>query len=321
MPFTVLMTAPTLAPAGRDVLDQAGCRTLFAAGGVPDMERLLATEPVDAVISRTLSISAEAMASCRTLRVISRHGVGLNNVDLLAATRLGIPILVARGANARSVAELAVGLMLAVARDIAVHNAAVRAGCPWDRSRIGMQLSGRRLGLVGLGAIGRLVARTARALGMSVAAFDPAAAPEPGVEPFQSLDALLARSDVLSLHVPLTPATRRLIGARELGLLPPGAMLVNTARGELIDEPALAQALIRGHLAGAGLDTLDKEPPAPDNPLLGIASVVLTPHIGATTREATAAVAAMAAANALAVLRGEPVDPSLCANPETLLPR
>ncbi len=302
MPPTVFVTDTTLSPAGRRVLDQAGCRVLFMtrAGSVEEVEAVLAREPVDAVISRTVDLPAGAIAACPTLKVVSKHGVGVSNIDVPACTSRGIPVMVTPGANARSVAELALGLMLAAARGIAHMDAEMRAG-RWTRLRTGIELRGRTLGLVGYGQVARLVAAYGSALGMRVLAYDPHVRPAPGdaTEMRSDLEGLLRASDVLSLHVPLTPATRALIGAEQLALLPEGAILVNTARGEVVDETALADALAHGRLHAAGLDTLAVEPMTRDNPLRRLPNVVLTPHVGASTQAALAAMAQGAARNVL----------------------
>lgn len=312
----VLMTASKLARPGAEMLATAGCelRLLATADPAAEMARVLASEPVSAIISRTLPVDERHIASCPSLRVISRHGVGYNNVNVAAATARGIPVTIADGANGQSVAELAIGLMLAVARRIPALDAGVRAR-GWDRTGVGRQLAGRRLGLVAYGRIGRAVAGMARGIGMEVSAFDPHSELEAGVVRAASLDELLAAADVLSLHAPLTPETRGLIGAAELARLPAGAIVVNTSRGELIDEAALAAALAAGHVAGAGLDTLADEPPGPGNPLLGDPRVVLTPHVGGSTDAALDAVAVSAARNVLDVLEGRGPDPRLLVNP------
>jgi D-3-phosphoglycerate dehydrogenase len=322
MPTTILVTVPTLAPAGLEHLEAEGCRVIFTSkgGGVPEMLRHLAQEKVEGVISRTLPFGAEAFAAAGpSLKVVSRHGVGFDNVDVAAATERGIPVLIAPAGNGQSVAELALALMLAAARQVAAQDAAVRAG-KWDRGGHGLQLSGRTLGLVGLGGIGKAVARGARALGMRVIAYDPVAKPEPGlaVEMVASLAALLPRSHFLSLHVPLTDKTRGMIGAAELAALPRGAVLVNTARGGLVDENALVAALSSGQLFGAGLDTFASEPMPSDHPLCARPDVVMTMHTGGSTDAALDATARMAAQHALAIIHGRPIDRAVCVNPQTL---
>lgn len=313
---TILVTTPKLAPEGHALLIGAGARVLYVGAQDPagDLRRMLATEAVDGVISRTLPLPADLIALAPQLKAISRHGVGFDNVDIQAAADRGIPVSIAAGTNAQSVAELAIALMFSVARNVGPLDQAIRQG-GWPRAGAGLQLCGRRLGLVGYGRIARLVAGMARMIGMEIRTFDPALPTDP-VDAIRvtSLAELLRESDVVSLHCPLIPATRNLIDATALALLPKGAIVINTARGGLIDETALAVALAEGRLAGAGLDTLAQEPPAADNPLLSRPEVVLTPHIGGGTDAALAGTAVSAAENLLAMLDGRPVDPALIVN-------
>ena len=318
MTFEVFVTAPTLAPAGRAVLERHGCVLTFLGGA--EVEALMASRRFDAVISRTAELSASAIAACPSLKVISKHGVGVSNIAVEAATQRGIPVYVTPGANAQSVAELTLGLMLAAARRIAHLDHELREG-RWTRAQDGLQLAGRRLGLLGFGQVGQRVARVAQALGMQVHAHDPllqGASPVPGVALHPTLDALLRESDVLSLHVPLTKSTRGLIDARAFDLLPTGALLVNTARGEVVDEPELITRLRDGRLAGAGLDTMTSEPLPAGHPLAQLPNVVLTPHVGGSTAAALDAMAEGAARNVLGFLNGERPDPRSCVNPEVL---
>ena len=216
------------------------------------------------------------------LRVVVKYGSGMDNIDVATAERRGVRVSSTPGANARSVAELAVALLLALARNVATHDRGVRQGS-WKR-RTGVELVGKRLGIVGYGAIGREVAEIARGgVGMEVVAHDPLVA-EAAV-PLLPLDEVLATSDALSLHLPLTDETRGLIGASELAAMKPTAFLVNTARGGLVDEVALADALQSGQLAGAALDGFEEEPLGV-SPLRALDNVVLSPHAGAATREA-----------------------------------
>jgi len=322
-PLTVFVTAPRLAPAGLQRLQAAHCRVLYLqdGGGEAEVAAVLARESVDAVISRTATLSAAAIAACPTLKVISKHGVGVSNIDVAAASQRGIPVYVTPGANAQSVAEMTLGLMFAAARRIAWMDAELRAG-RWSRAQDGLELSGRTLGLLGFGQVGQRVARVALALGMQVVAFDPACAPGPGtvagVRMLGSVDELLPLSDVLSLHVPLNARTRHLLDAGRIAQLPRGALLVNTARGEVVDEAALIDALRSGRLAAAGLDTMAEEPLPAGHALAALDNVVLTPHVGGSTPAALAAMADMAAANVLGWLQGSPADPSHCVNPEVL---
>jgi D-3-phosphoglycerate dehydrogenase len=322
MSFTIFITAKTLAPPGLERLMHAGCKLLFMerANSSEEVHSILQTHAVDGIISRSVDLSGNAIRACPTLKVISKHGVGVNNIDVEAATQCNIPVYVTLSANSQSVAELTVGLMLAGARRISLLDRELHEG-RWSRLQDGLQLAGRRLGLLGFGQIGQRVARVCLALGMRVLAFDPilkGANPIPAVSVASSMDDLLKQSDVLSLHVPLTARTRKLIGAAELSLLPAQAILINTARGEVVDEAALVAALKNGRLFAAGLDTFAEEPLPPDSPLANIPNVILTPHTGAATSAALDAMAEGAAANVLGFLLGDQVDAAYCINPEVL---
>lgn len=322
MTYTILVTAERLAPAGLDMLKQRGCRTLFVSARqeVADIERLMADEPIDAVISRTFELSEKSITACPTLKVISKHGVGVSNINVAAASARGIAVYVTPGANAQSVCEMTLGLMFAAARKVSWMDSEIRAG-RWSRAQDGLELHGRTLGLVGFGQVARKVATVCQALGMPVRVFDPFLSADSdllGAVAVNSLAALLSESHVLSLHVPLTTQTRNLIGAAELAMLPQGALLINTARGEVVDEAALVAALRSGQLYAAGLDTMAVEPLPSDSPLLDLDNVVLTPHVGGSTPAALAAMARDAAINVLDFLDGKPVPRSACVNADLL---
>lgn len=317
--FTVLVTWDHFAEPGLGMLRAAGCEVLFLgpAKNKAELDACLATRKIDGLVSRTVELDAAALRSCPSLRVVSKHGVGVNNIDVAAATELGIPVTSTPGANSQSVAELTVGLIIAAARRIPWLVDEVRHG-RWSRVQDGYQLSGQTLGLVGLGQVGRRVAAVAAALGMDVVAYDPVLAGDPaadGVRRLPRLADLLRVADVLSLHVPLTADTRGMIGADEIALLPHGALVVNTSRGEVLDESALAEGLRTGRLRAAALDTLAVEPVRPDDPLLALDNVFVTPHVGGSTTASVAAVGSAAATNLLAVLRGETVDRRRQVNP------
>lgn len=255
---------------------------------------------VTGVLLRTATFGRAEIEAAPRLRVIARHGVGVDTVDLVAASEGGVPVTIAAEANAQAVAEHVFALLLAVTRQVVAADDAVRAGA-WTTARpalVGSELSGRRLGLLGCGRIGRRVARIAHAFGMSVRVCDPAVddaeAVTLGVQPV-SRDVLLATSDVLSLHLPLTPETRGIVDAAAIAALPRGAILVNTARGALVDEDALVRALESGQLGGAGLDVVAEEPLLPRDPLACAPGLVLSPHIGGQTAESLRRVALQAA--------------------------
>ena len=243
----------------------------------------------DALIVRSATqVDERLISAAPRLRVIARAGTGVDNVDVQAATDRGIVVMNAPGANSVSVAEHAFALMLAMSRSIGAADAAMKRGV-WDKKRLtGAELRGKTLGVVGLGRIGQEVTNRARAFGMQVVAHDPfiseQVAATMGAE-LLTLDELCARADYITLHLPATAETRQLFDARRLASCKPGVRIINTARGELIDEAALAEAITRGHVAGAGLDVFMQEPP-PDQALTGLPQVVATPHIAASTVEA-----------------------------------
>lgn len=260
----------------------------------------------DAYIAGVDYITADVIeAMPASVRVISRYGVGVDRVDLAAAKRRGIPVTNTPGANSTAVCELAFALMLAAARNLPQLHQAVTDGA-WPRSE-GVELAGKTLGIVGLGAIGKRLALRAKAFEMQVLAYDPyfdtafAAANDVTAA---DLDTLFTQSDVISLHVPLNDATRHMVDKTRIAAMRDGAILINTARGGLIDEAAAAQAIISGKLGGLGLDAFEQEP-LKDSPLKGLPRVIFTPHTGAHTREAVAQMGLMSVKNAIAILSGE----------------
>lgn len=250
-------------------------------------------------------ITENVLEKAPELKVISRYGVGYDRVDLHAAAKHGIVVANTPGANSRAVAELAFGMILSLVRKIPYLNQCTLQG-DWIRST-GTELYGKQLGLIGLGAIGKIVAGYGKAFGMKVAAYDPIIdrlfCEKEGIQEV-SLEELLRKSDVISLHVPLLPETYHLIDKTSLRMVKPQAVIVNTARGGLLDEAAVAAALEEGNLAGVGLDAFEKEPPK-NSPLFGRQDVVVTPHTGAHTQEATDKMALLAVENLMAVLEGK----------------
>ena len=274
----------------------------------------------DAVTIRDAPLPEQVLRAAPHLRVISRHGVGVDNIPIEYCTSRRLPVAVVGGVNTIAVAEHTMFLMLAAARSGTQLDRAVRSGDFSARSRItGVELKDRILLLVGFGRIGQEVAARAAAFGMRIVVFDPYVEPTkwPHVEFVPALAQGLAVASVLSLHVPLTAATRNLIGGRELALLPRGAIVINTARGGLLDEAALLEALRSGHVRAAGLDTFAEEPLPPGHPLLTTENVVLTPHAAALTEETLLAMGLVTARNALDGLDGK-LDPTLVVNPSVL---
>lgn len=261
----------------------------------------------DALIVRSqVQADAEVIAAGTKLQVIGRAGVGVDNVDLEAATRAGITVVNAPTGNTIAAAEHTIALLLGLARKVAAADASVRRG-EWKRSQFqGVELRGRTLGIIGLGKIGMAIADRARAFEMRLLGMDPYVSAEQaalhGVE-LVDLDGLLAESDAITVHVPLSRATRGLIGPKAIAKLRPGAFVLNVARGGIVDEAAVAEALHAGHLGGAGIDVFESEPPI-GSPLLEAPNTLLTPHLGASTAEAQVLVAEEVADQVLDVLAG-----------------
>lgn len=279
-----------------DRLDPAAVARMRAAGlevvertGLKEPELIGALDGCEGIVIRgATKVTAAVLAGCPALRVVVRAGTGLDNVDVAAAQERGVTVANTPVANAVAVAELAFGLMLALERHLVPASNDLRRG-HWEKTKyMGRELAGRTLGLFGFGRIGREVALRARAFAMEVIACDPVLPQWPAgyewVQPV-TLDELMSGSDVLSLHVPLTPETRGRLGARELALMRPDAILVNCSRGGVVDEAALLAALAGGALRGAALDVFATEPPG-EHPLLSLPNVLATPHLGASTMEA-----------------------------------
>lgn len=275
----------------------------------------------DAMVIRTQPLTAPVIAGAVRLKFVSRHGVGYDGVDMEALTRHGIVFAVAGDVNSRSVAEHTLMLILALAKRALAYDAATRTGQWAKRNDLSaVELAGRTLLLMGFGRIGRHVAAMAQAFGMRVLAFDPfldaATIRAAGAEPVDDLPAALAAADVVSLHMPRAGGVP-LIGADELARMKPSALLVNTARGGLVDEDALVAALASGRLGGAGLDVFLEEPPPADHPLLASDKVVLSPHCAGLTRESSIRTAVAACQNVLDFFAGQ-LDPALVVNKAVL---
>jgi len=279
-----------------------------------------AARNVDAITVRDAPLSRNVIEEAPSLCVISRHGVGYDNIPVDFCTQKSIPVTVVGPVNAVSVAEHTLFLLLAAARAGVVLDQSVRNGNFSARSNtLGVELRGKTLLLIGYGRIGQEVARRASAFGLRVLVYDPYYAGGADVEItlFGSLDAALKQADAVSLHLPLSDATRNILGARELGLLPKGAIVVNASRGGLIDENALANAVQSGALHGAGIDTFDEEPLDPRSPLIREPRIVLSPHSAALTEDALIAMGMKTVENALAGLEGT-LNPQFVINKEVL---
>jgi (S)-sulfolactate dehydrogenase len=277
---------------------------------VDDAPRML-TEATTAhafIVRNRTQVRGDLLAALKHCKVIGRLGVGLDNIDVPACEARGMQVIPATGANALSVAEYVVATAMVLLRGAYQSTADVTAG-KWPRNALsnGREVGGKTLGLVGFGSIGQLTAKLAQGVGMSVVAFDPMMAAEhpvfaqTGVR-CVSLDSLTASADVISLHVPLLPSTRDLFNAQRIAAMKPGAVLINTARGGVVDEAALAAALKSGHLGGAALDVFGTEPVPAINPFDGCPNLLLTPHIAGVTAEANERVSFMIADRVLAAL-------------------
>jgi D-3-phosphoglycerate dehydrogenase / 2-oxoglutarate reductase len=306
VPAPVVLVAEELSPAGIALLEDSF--EVRYADGADRGQLLAAIADVDAVIVRSATvIDAEAIAHAPRLKVVARAGVGLDNVEVEAATKAGVMVVNAPSSNIVSAAEHAVALLLAVARNVPQAMSSLKAG-QWKRSAYtGVELQDKVVGILGLGRIGVLVAERLTAFGMTVIAYDPYVPParsaQLGVR-MASLDELLAEADFISVHLPKNAETTGLIGDRELHLVKPTVRIINAARGGLVDETALADALRDGRVAGAGIDVYAREP-CTDSPLFGFDNVVVTPHLGASTDEAQEKAGTQVARSVRLALAGE----------------
>jgi D-3-phosphoglycerate dehydrogenase / 2-oxoglutarate reductase len=292
-----------------DLLASRGDEIVRERGPLPEARMLELAGDFDAFLCGDDAITRAVLEkSLPRLKVVAKYGIGLDKVDVAAATDLQIPVTFCPGVNHTTVAEHTFGLLLAIYRQIVEQAVTVREG-RWKRLT-GHELMGKTIGIVGLGRIGKEVAIRARAFGMEVLGFDRSwdkeFATQHGIIRVTDADDLIRRSDVVSLHMNLSPETKHFINADRLKLFKKSCTLLNCARGELVDSAALAAALDAGHLAGYGADVLDEEPPPADHPLLRCRNAVITPHIGSRTHESVVRQATMAAQNMINILEGRP---------------
>ncbi|HXM04823.1 MAG TPA: hydroxyacid dehydrogenase [Chthoniobacterales bacterium] len=316
---SVLVVQP-LRPEALAIFDARKDVSYKVVTDVSEANLLVNVEDADAITVRTAEISKDVLAAAARLKVISRHGVGYDNIPVNECTARGIPVTIVGSVNAVSVAEHTFYLMLAVARAGIELDTAVRRGDFRIRERVtGVELNGRNLLIIGFGRIGKQVATRARVFGMKVSVFDPYYQGDlpTDVRVVTSLETGLREANVVTLHTPLTEETRGILGAHELSLLPKGAIVINASRGGVIDEAALLAAVKSQHLHGAGLDTFEAEPPPGDSPLFAEPRIVLSPHAAAMTETSLSAMAVMTARNALAALDGT-LDPDLVVNRSVL---
>ena len=319
--FKVLFTDTSVDPAGIDLLRPVA-ELSFLESYASTEALVAAIGEADAIFCRSGIIDEPVIAAAPKLKIVSRHGVGYDNIDIAACTRRGIVVTIGGEANSQSVSEHAFGLILATARDLLRANADMDAG-RWERTTlVGTELHRKVLGIVGLGRVGSRLARHATGFDMEVLACDPYldanTAAERGAQ-LVDLTTLLRQSDFVSLHLPLSQETRNLIGTAEIALMKQSAILVNTARGGIIDEEALHNALKDNRIAGAALDVFAEEPLPPDHPLTGLDNLCHSPHIAGQTAESLVRMSLQAAQNILTIFHGEALAPDFVVNPEALV--
>ena len=310
-----------LPPAGIERLRAAGMEVEVIDDPAAVDVRAKAAD-ADAIIARTSPIPAELIAAAPRLRIVARYGVGYDNIDVAALTRRRIPLATIGDVNAVPVAEQTLALMLALSRRLFAYDHASRNGAWRIRESLTIwELAAKTIAIIGYGRIGRAVAKRCLAFDMKVIAVDPAVSAATmeaaGVRRVASLREALAEADIVTLHLPLSSETRHMIGAAEFAAMKRGAILINAARGGIVDEAALALALCSGHLAGAGVDVLAQEPPPGDHPLLGLDNLVISPHSAALTAECAVRMSLACAENVLGAFAGR-LDRSRVVNPEIL---
>ncbi|BEU96063.1 hydroxyacid dehydrogenase [Acidovorax sp. DW039] len=304
--FHVLVTAAHWAPEAQAIVQAAGGQIHFMAEPVTEdllVQRLAETGAQALVVRGIKPITQRVLEAAPALRIVAKNGAGIDGIDLEAARQRGVAVTVAPGANARAVAEHAIALMLSLTRQLPLLDRMARTGQWAPSTWQGRDFRDATVGIIGYGSIGRATAQLASALGAKVLVLRPAGQAD-GFDTEPELDRLLPQVNILSLHCPLTERTRGLIGARELALLPPGSLLINTARGPVVDETALIEALRSGHLEGAGLDTFDAEPLPASHALCTLPNALLTPHVAGVTRGASLAVSTITARNVVDHLAG-----------------
>jgi D-3-phosphoglycerate dehydrogenase len=312
-----ILIAGKLHPAGLALLEAAPGVTFTHVEEISEASYQPWLEQADAMVIRTQPMGAASVAKAAKLQIVSRHGVGYDAVDVAALNARRIPLCIVGDVNSVSVAEHAMMMILACAKQVIRSDRAVRQG-PWGwRNKLEQgEVAGKRLLIIGFGRIGRHLAQMANAFGMSIAAYDPYLAskgwPQGQVACAADLTAALAEADFVSVHIP--KADGPILGASEIAGMKRGAIIVNTARGGIVDEAALADALRSGQVAAAGIDVFDAEPPTPDHPLLGFDQVILTPHTAGLTREAAKRMAVASVQNVLDHFAGT-LDPALIVNP------
>lgn len=314
--FKVLVTGAELVPEATELLKKNKIETIYADGynGADSLAEIARTNSVDAILVRQGKINDQVIFASTRLRVIAKHGSGVDNIDLDAATSRNVPVLRALAANAQSVAELAITLSVTLMKDVGVLNDTVKVGA-WPKTKyVGRDLAGATFGVVGFGEIGKRTSKLAQGLGMKTVAYDPFAEDSEGTSVSRDLKQILSASDIVSLHCPLSPQTHHLINGVTLKLMKPTAFIVNTSRGAVIDENALLDALKSGTIAGAALDSFEQEPPSADHQFWALPNLIATPHVGGASRSALRNMAVQSAQHIVDVLTGTPYDRQALAN-------
>lgn len=292
-----------------DILAEAGYEVTNIGASFDQSEFERIVPEYDVLIIGAHEFPEDVMARCKKLKLICKHGVGLDNIHLEKAKELGIAVCNTPGTNSNAVADLAFGLMLSSARKIQRSSLNVLKGV--KQSVIGVDVYRKTLGLLGFGAVAKCVARRARGFDMKVLAYDPYVKEVPeefaGYVTLHTLDEVLQGCDYLSIHMPLTEETHYMIGEKQLASMKQDSILINTARGGIVDEAALYQALVNGHLSAAAMDVVEHEPVTADHPLLSLENVIITPHVGMYSKEAVNAVGMICAQNAAAFASGKPL--------------
>jgi D-3-phosphoglycerate dehydrogenase len=310
----ILVTHDKIAPSAIRLLNDNDIDVYFSPPYTPSDEvaARCATLGVDAIMVRQGKINAAVINASPALKVIVKHGVGVDNVDIAAASARDVPVLRSMGSNALAVAEHTITLGLTLLKQIAPLDRAIKGGAWPKPTFIGRDIAGSVIGLIGFGAIGRETGRLAKALGMRVLVLDPMTSADSmrqsGFEVAAGLDELLTSADIVSLHCPLTNETRNLIDAKRLSQMKPDALLVNTARGGIIDETALLEALREKRIGGAALDSFSVEPPPADSPLWSLDNLIVTPHVAGVTKGSAVQMAETAARHIISVLDGNAPD-------------
>lgn len=323
MGYKILITAPTLADRAMAMLDALEATVFTIPDGAPDslIYDIAAREQIDGIIVRIGEIDATVIDASANLRVLSKNGIGVDNVDVAHATRKGIPVVNGRNSNSQSVAEHALGMMIALMKDFRRLDRGVRDG-KWEKATYqGIELHGKHVGLIGFGGNGRALAKLLLPFGVRISAYDPYLEDSDfieGVTRANALDDFISDVDLLSIHCPRTQETENMVNAGRFSQMKSTAYLINCARGGIVDETALVAALQSGGIAAAGIDVFDVEAPPKNHPLWELPNVLLSPHIAGVTHESFQRMGTMAVENAYKILNGDPIDPDCVVNPDAL---